>query len=378
VTRTLFLHIGAMKSATSFLQSLCTDNREPLLEQGLLWPETPRYEAAGQYLAAAESGPRPDHVAAWDRLCAELDAHAGNAFWSNELLAVATVAQARRLVEDLPVDEVEVIVTARDLGRVVPSQWNTAVKNGTTLTWPEFAGAVCADVPVLPPRVEVSDSEESRERQAAVHARRFWRRQDLPGIIDRWARVVAPARIHLVPIDLAGDWMVRLGAVLGASLTHLPAVRERVNESLGAHSLELVRRMYLDGSMDDLDRHLGVRQLVCTQILALRADTEPRIGLTQPQQDWIRQRAGRLVEAVRGSGVHVHGDLEVLLPAAQVPDDVVDPTSTSEPVLRRLAQELAAELARLAVGGYLQQVDPVQAALGTSTLQMWVEDLRRQ
>lgn len=44
MARKVHLHICTMKSGTTFLQQLCTEHRERLLESGVLWPISARYQ----------------------------------------------------------------------------------------------------------------------------------------------------------------------------------------------------------------------------------------------------------------------------------------------------------------------------------------------
>ena len=62
---------------------------------------------------------------------------------SDEYLATRTRRQARRAINDLSArHEVHVVVTVRDLGRVLTSSWPEDVKSGSTATWPEYVAAV--------------------------------------------------------------------------------------------------------------------------------------------------------------------------------------------------------------------------------------------
>ena len=62
---------------------------------------------------------------------------------SDEYLATRTRRQARRAINDLSArHEVHVVVTVRDLGRVLTSSWAEDVKSGSTVTWPEYVAAV--------------------------------------------------------------------------------------------------------------------------------------------------------------------------------------------------------------------------------------------
>ena len=48
----------------------------------------------------------------------------------------------RSIVESLAPATVHVVLTARDLARVLPSTWQENIQNGLTWTWPEFLASV--------------------------------------------------------------------------------------------------------------------------------------------------------------------------------------------------------------------------------------------
>src|SRR3954465_2103752 len=129
MSRRVFLHVGVMKSATSYLQDLCDVNRERLLAQGLLWAKSgDNFLATDDLLGTRRA--RPGLEGAWQRLAGEVEAHGGDALISNELLAPINAQRRRRLVGALAPAEASVVVTARDLARVIPSQWQTGGPHG--------------------------------------------------------------------------------------------------------------------------------------------------------------------------------------------------------------------------------------------------------
>ena len=59
MARRVFLHIGTMKSATTYIQDLCDVNQEALLDAGLFWPTSPTIVRRGHtlLLGTTSSGP---------------------------------------------------------------------------------------------------------------------------------------------------------------------------------------------------------------------------------------------------------------------------------------------------------------------------------
>jgi hypothetical protein len=89
MARRLFLHIGTIKSASTYLQAVCDDSAEALAAHGVLW-----LGSAANFSAVADfSGTtRPDEYGreamSWAAFVDRIDAHEGDALVSNELLSL--------------------------------------------------------------------------------------------------------------------------------------------------------------------------------------------------------------------------------------------------------------------------------------------------
>ena len=177
----MVLHVGCLKSGTSYVQRTLDRNRDALAAQGFLFPGTSWRQQVAAVIDVRghrRDGVVPaDAVGAWDRLRTEIAAWPGTAIVSMEFLATTTPAGIRRIVAALAPASVEVVVTVRDLGRTIPSMWQESVKNGEAGTWAEFVGAVRHGDPRQP-----------------GPARRFWRHQAATPIARRWSRGVGRAR----------------------------------------------------------------------------------------------------------------------------------------------------------------------------------------
>lgn len=325
----VIVHIGTMKSATTYVQDLASVNLQRLAEQGVLWPEADLpFLALADLLGRDED--RPGRAGTWLELVSSFSVHPGAAVFSNELLAPLGAARIKQVVTAFQPATVEVLLTARDLGRVIPSHWQTTLKNGSTTPWTQFAAAVCTEPAPL--------GNVSRRTDLGSW---FWRRHDVPGILARWQRFVPSAQITVVTVPPAGseprvitDRFFRALDVSAADLE--PPDHE--NASVGAHSAELLRR--LNEAAPDLQRHhyrWGVKEALVRRSLASRAASEPRFGLAQEQHLWVRRRADRMIEEIQASGVRVIGDLDDLKPAEGNPDGVVDPADASDAELLQAA-----------------------------------------
>ena len=230
----VFIHVGAPKTGTTYLQDLLWRHREELARLGVLYPGDRRdahFRAALDLRGVAFAGHHdPSVEGAWERLAQEArDWGGGTVLLSHELLAAAREEHAQRAVASLQPAEVHVVYTARDLARQIPAMWQESVKNGRTL---DFAGYL--------QRIE---SRGRRGRAAQV----FWRSQDAAAVLDSWSVAVPADRIHLVTVPPPGAaptllWE-RFCSVVGVDGSRFDASVPRTNTSLGLAEVELVRRL---------------------------------------------------------------------------------------------------------------------------------------
>jgi hypothetical protein len=319
------LHIGTMKSATTFLQDLCELHLEQLAAVGVLWPAGAiRYAGIRALFGRAEDPTDPP--AAWRTLLHQIRQHPGDVVLSNELLAGLESQRADRLVQALSPAAVHIVITARDPVRVIPSAWQTAIRNGErTFPWAEFSSAVCSDPTQCPPK--------------GVHAKgvheKFWHQHDVAQLVRRWQPLVGDGNVTVVTVPPAGGDREavarRFGAAIGVQLSGLTPPISRGNTTLGAHSAELMRRINL--AVPGADRALrkyGIRKSLADAALGPRAKQEPPFGLSPDQHAWATQRAHRMVAELQSMGLVVHGDLADLIPTTGPVAGAVDPGAATD------------------------------------------------
>lgn len=328
------LHVGLMKSGTTFVQGRLEANRELLAEHGVLFPgpSWARQTRAVQDLIGSRHGQDGD----WADLVREVREWPGTAVVSMEYLGPVSPARIDRVVSDLAGTAVQVVVSVRDLGRAVPAMWQETLKNRRSWGWEEYL----ADL-----------------RDGGEAGRKFWRQQDAGRVVARWVEGLGAGAVSVVTVPPAGApgdvlWDRFLAA---AGLPHLAwSEAPRANESLGVTSALLMAR--LNRQVEDLDTATYNKQVKAFAKLGLvqRRSAEEPIGFTVP--DWLRARAASVVDALAGSGARVVGDLGDLEPR-DVPGR--DPGTVD------LAAELDTAVAALAL--LLRQGAPVRkGSWGTS------------
>jgi hypothetical protein len=325
----VFLHVGAAKTGTTYLQELLFGARRELARQGVLYPggyAEAHFEAALDLRGLAFGGHQdPGVQGRWERLVGESLAWDGRAVViSHELFGGSLEAAVDTVADAFVTAELHVILTARDLGRQVPAMWQEQVKNGGTRGFSRYVRRL---------------TEEPRRGRTV---QTFWRQQHLAEVAARWCARVPPERFHLVTVPPAGSdptllWR-RFAGVAGIDATRIDAVRPSSNRSLSYAGAELLRRV--NSSLGDRlswpAYATTVKGWFAEELLVSR-DSGPHASVAVEHRDWFTSRAAGMAEQLRQLGVDVVGDLADLEPAFGDPVDAPDP----DVVVRAAADALA-------------------------------------
>lgn len=303
MTAPVVLHVGTMKSGTSYLQRRLDAHRRDLLSSGVLFPGNgwgEQVHAVGDLLGRGRlGGDSTKRNGAWARLVAEVLEHPGPALVSVELLGAAGRRRIEELVASFGGREVRVVVTARDLNRSLLAMWQEGLQNGRTVHWDDYLQDV---------------------RDGTGKGARFWREQDLARLARRWSEQVGRDRFTLVTVPPPGSdpeelWR-RFCTATGLDPRWCGPV-PAANESLGAASAAVLLRLNTLLDEHDLpwqDYHVLVKRLLAKEVLAGRRGQEPPLGL--PVARWVRQRAREMLADIQHLDVRVVGDLRDLTPVA--------------------------------------------------------------
>jgi hypothetical protein len=285
-------------------------NREALAERGVVYPGVRRREhmwasmVVREHPGLARRNPRAQ--GAWARLLEQVQAAPDAALISHEFFGAASAEQAKRALTDLGDVEVHLIVTARDLVTVVTSYWQEYIKHGFDSPLDDF-----------PPNEDRGDEWT-------------WAAVDLLGVLQRWGASLPPERVHLLVLPEPGapreTLVTQFAGLLGVDAAGLDLDGANPNSSLGLVEVELLRRIVprLDGFTSALDRGVWIRSYLSHEVLVPhgRESFLPSPGRLAE----LTARANATVEAVRGAGYDVVGDLDRLgvgaLGDLRHPDDV--------------------------------------------------------
>jgi hypothetical protein len=311
-TKRVFIHIGAPKTGTTYLQKVLATNRDAMESVGVLYPRVGReahhsavWSVRKTFEYTEKGASFADH---WDRLVRDsMDWSGHTVVISSELFCFSRRRKIAEIVSAFGDAQVHIIYTARDLMRQVPAVWQEQVKNREVMAYRDF----------------LADVLSGRRSPLATM---FWNSQDVRDVLRRWSRGLDASHVHVVtaprpgaPTDLL--WK-RFAAVIGLEADKYPSELPAANTSLSITAAETLRR-YNERHAADLPI-LEYRRLVRRKLdpaFAATLTDGSRLPLTAAQRHTIVDLSERIVSRVAGAGYHVVGSLDELVPDRPGPAD---------------------------------------------------------
>lgn len=307
MTERVYLHVGAPKSGTTYLQSVLRANRDRLAEAGVLVAGRTHLDLVHAGMVVRED-PRlaklPDEASgAWQRVVEEVRAWPGeSAVVSYELFAGASAEQAHAALADLSGIEAHIVITSRDLAKALPSAWQERLKFALTTPLEKWV-----------PRGE----------DAGPRAEWGWRTMDPAGVAARWGAELPPERVHIVTVPRRGaapdELWRRFAAACGIDAPGLDLTVTTTNESLGPAAAEVLRRVNEhvgDTITGNRQQARWLRDTLAHKVLVPLGGGS--LGVTDEQLADATARSEAAITALRERGYDVVGDLFDL--AATRPD----------------------------------------------------------
>ncbi len=314
------LHIGTMKSGTTYLQRV--------LDSGVL-ENVGAFYAGGSFRAqsrAIDGLPlltKSGRGRAWRELAERVVKRDGVGVYSHEFLSFASKERVDQVVEPFAGTPVEVLLTVRDQRSALPAQWQSFVRNKGTDSWEAYLRGIQS----------VRKGTRSRKGSGPTRPRpafNFRRTQDVPGMVRRWAGHPGVSSVSVVVVPPPGSppqllWE-RFCEAAGMEAVEPPNADTRLNESLGYASCELLRQ--LNGSLVGLNRltYERARRPVVQALLPLR-DSEQRPVLDQAGGETARKLNRKILRVASRDGVRLVGSPEEL----PVDDPATEPESVPPP-----------------------------------------------
>ncbi len=332
------LHVGAMKSGTTYLQSLLFANKALLAERGVLVPGQSAGDQTRGVMDVLGHVAGRAHRGAWDALLDQVRGHEGTSVISMEFLGPAVPEKVDRVLDEF--DEVTVVVTARDLNRNLAAMWQETVQNGRSWTFDDYVRGARDGRPH--PGRDPGDLTEA--------GRSFWRQHNLVRICRNWSRHDTPLVLVTVPQPGAPHDVLRdrFLTVLGTPADGL-VPPPRANESVGAASGEVLRRV--NALLDEQGMAFPAGQHQRKRLWSdLRSEpaasrvAEPRVGL--PLEPWVEEYAATMVSKLQSRDLTLVGDWDELTPRSVpgVDPGSVDTAEVNEAALAWLAAAVTRQI----------------------------------
>lgn len=280
----IVLHVGTMKTGTSFVQSVLQAHPDQLAEAGVEY----LVGFAAQSMAAKgllRLPVEPDkNLKKWRKLArVARRSRATTGIVSMEFLGFAGPAQAKRAIEELEGLEVEVVVTVRDQTKVVPAQWQTYVRNQGTASWADY----------------LTQIRTSNDRSRPW--RSFHRAQDVGRVLDHWADA---SELTCVTVPPPGEPREELWNRF-CEAARIPPVEVDVsslrdNPSIGYGSCELLRLLNPFLADVPIKRYRrAIKPLAREHLVPLRGE-EDRPRLDRKSGEWAIARNADLRDLLAG------------------------------------------------------------------------------
>lgn len=302
MSRVVYLHIGAPKTGTTYVQNRLSLNAQELARNGVHYPghtvgdrSTFHFRAALDLLEQDWGGAPGHAVGSWNQMTRKISRLRGKVIVSHEILAPATPEKVAKAMHDLRRSEVHVVYSVRDLGRQLPAAWQESIKQGRKWTFKRFL------------------------EKAAAGDTFFSKAFDLPKVLDTWGVDLPPERVHVVIVPQSRRdpdllWK-RFCQAFGLDPAWLPAESTQANPSLGVVETQLIRQ---------LNRRMGravrrrteydelIRRLLAERELAHREST--RVTLPPSGFDFAEEQGQAWIDWIKDRGVDVIGRPAELLP----------------------------------------------------------------
>jgi hypothetical protein len=296
----VFLHIGPVKTGSTYLQEILCANRDRLRPHGI---EVPFRDPQEAWIAVNDLqdwkwtiDPPSQHAGSWSRLVDEVrQSGSRKVIVSQELLSFADRECVERVQADLAPANLHVVAMCRRLDLVLPSIYQEKIKM------------------VDPPIAWLDWLEEQRREDSPL--------SDVDGMLQTWSAAVPRARQHLVSVPRETNdarlLLARFATAVGAEPSLFASHDMRVNVSLNTTQLALLHK--LSAHWLAARRPGEVRELVRNTVVPMLAGLPGSVRKLPLQSEaWVtgmaHRRAARLQDLV-SNGVNFHGDWQDLEPA---------------------------------------------------------------
>lgn len=321
------LHIGVHKTGTTALQAAFANARSELSDLGVLYPgRRQAHHASAQAVMErawgwTNRGGVMRDIAQFDKVVSAAKGWPQRTVISSEHYCEANDEVAARIVEAFGRDRLQVVVTLRSLGRLLPSSWQQYLKYGLLRTYEDWLE-------------DAFDDERTKKLSPS-----FWRRNRHDVIAERWASLLGPERVTFIVLEnVDRSAMFRTFAQLLDIDEEVLTSRMELtsNRSMTAQESELLRLVnhHVRAPLNWRQYEKLVRYGVARTIVEGREPgrDEPKLHTPDWALDEAARRGAAQVAAIRQTGVRVIGDLDLLAERAPSTPPIPEGALNSLPV----------------------------------------------
>lgn len=317
----IHIHVGAMKTGTTYVQDMLRANRDNLEATGWLYPSFRAQVKAVRDLHEMSSDParRATEVGRWDALRDTMAAHDGRGVvLSMEFFSFLGRERIRQLRRSIGHRDIHAIVTMRDTLATLPGWWQTSCRNNGTMRWSEYLARVTAP----------GDPETALVRRHRTQS-------DIGSIVKVWSGVLGADNVTVVVTPASGadprELWRRFATAVGLDPDVAGNDAGRSNQSLGQASSDLLRQLnVVIGHISHRDRQPIVTNALADG-LSPRRRRESRPALSGQAVGWALERNAQFCSDIRAAGVRVVGDLDSLPTPDGAAAQRVDPSLPLDP-----------------------------------------------
>lgn len=321
----LIVHIGPRKTGTTYLQRVLQQLSPSLKAQGVLYSTDYRGEDDYNHVGAISDLTHNEESkesnrwtgkdgSGWTGLAAAVASWDGTAIISAEMIGGLRPPAARRMLDGLPASTVDVVITMRDLGRILPSSWQQHVRNTHTQSYRRYLERRTRERGELPPAQMQAEWDTERHHT-------FWRSYAYGALVRRWQALVGADHVTVVTLPPSGSpshllWDRFRAALdvpaLPETAPKLPAFIANIGSTraeavfLHALNVEAKRRGWNRKTANELQQHL------LSSGFLERSDRGGPLLLPRSYLRTVREWVSADIDDMATTDVVVYGDVEDL------------------------------------------------------------------
>ena len=311
----IMLHIGAHKTGTTSLQAALFAASKQLEEQGVInlvadGDETANHAArAVQRLPSSGSAGAPVDYNVWTTLVRQAQAHPNQLVSiSAEAFAVSESLVIKTIVNDLGLDRLQVVITLRPLGKILPSQWQQDLHGAwLSLEFEEWLKKTLKDV------------EPVKQIGPLQVPHQFWFRHRHDALLQRWIDAVGRDSITLVVADdqRKSSLLEHFEKLLSLSAGTLTSTGITRNQSMTLPEMQIMQRYGELLESIELGKKIVAQSRYHKALRILRKmrpenENDARLAVPAWSYERVSEIQHEMVERMQASGVAVIGTLNQL------------------------------------------------------------------